>query len=65
MNGQLQQCGHCGAIHSGVCPRIKSIEYHPDGTMKRVEYHNPNPPAPPSQPVHLSADDLWELTHRD
>lgn len=35
-------CQHCGAnvIHSGACPRIKAIEYFPDGTMKRVEYHD-------------------------
>ena len=34
------QCEHCGAWHSfGVCPRVKAIEYHPNGTVKRVEYH--------------------------
>lgn len=36
-------CKHCGLIHAygGVCPRIKAIEYYPDGTIKRVEYHGP------------------------
>jgi len=22
----------------GICPQVRSIEYHPDGTVKRVEY---------------------------
>lgn len=38
--GQLHYCGHCGMYHQGQCPRIKSIEYWPDGTVKRVEYHD-------------------------
>lgn len=38
--GQLDYCGHCGAWHQGQCPRIKSIEYWPDGTIKKVEYHD-------------------------
>lgn len=33
-------CGHCGMIHSAICPRIKSIEYYPNGTIKKVEYHS-------------------------
>ena len=44
-------CPHCGMGHSGMCPRIKAIEYHQDGTTKRVEYHVPQPtiwPSPPS-----------------
>jgi hypothetical protein len=24
----------------GPCPRVKSIEYHPDGTIKRVEFND-------------------------
>ncbi len=34
-------CGHCGAIHAGACPRVAAIEYHQDGTIKRVEYREP------------------------
>jgi hypothetical protein len=26
-------------LHAGECPRIKAIDYYPDGTTKRVEYH--------------------------
>jgi hypothetical protein len=35
----FQPCSHCGTYHTVPCPRIKAIEYHQDGTMKRVEYH--------------------------
>jgi len=38
-------CGHCGYGHSGTCPRIKAIEYYANGTVKRVEYHEPQPSA--------------------
>lgn len=42
-------CPHCSGpfsatIHSGACPRVKAIEYHPDGAVKRVELHpEPSP----------------------
>lgn len=34
-------CPHCGGMHfnGSTCPRISAIEYWPDGTIKRVEYH--------------------------
>ena len=37
-------CPHCSGPHSAVfhggpCPRIKAVEYYPDGSIKRVEYH--------------------------
>jgi hypothetical protein len=25
-------------IHGPMCPRIKAIEYYPNGTVKRIEY---------------------------
>lgn len=34
-------CNWCGAYHIGACWRVKSIEYNPDGTVKRVEFHDP------------------------
>lgn len=37
------KCGHCGGYHIGTCPRVKAVEYHPNGTVKRVEYHEPHP----------------------
>lgn len=35
-------CGYCGnhIQHIGVCPRVKAIEYHPNGSVKRVEFHD-------------------------
>jgi hypothetical protein len=33
-----RQCGWCGMIHGPTCPRIKAIEYYPNGTVKRVEF---------------------------
>lgn len=37
-------CPYCSGPNSivvhgtYVCPRVKAIEYHPDGTVKRVEF---------------------------
>ena len=40
--GNYVPCPHCGMAHSGVCPRVRAIEYHQDGvTVKRVEFHSP------------------------
>ena len=36
---KIYYCGHCGCYHQGICSRIKSIEYYPDGTLKKIEYH--------------------------
>ena len=32
-------CAYCGGIHTGTCPRVKRIEYHPNGTVASVEFH--------------------------
>lgn len=36
-------CSYCGMIHHGTCPKVKAIDYFPDGTVKRVEFHKPEP----------------------
>jgi len=36
-------CPHCGLIHATTCSRIKAIEYRENGTVKRVEFHGPQP----------------------
>jgi hypothetical protein len=28
-------------IHQTTCPRVKAIEYHPDGSVRRLEFHVP------------------------
>lgn len=35
----LPTCRYCDATHDSIkCPRIKSIEFYEDGTVKRVEF---------------------------
>ena len=34
-------CGYCGNYHDGMCPRVEEIEYHNDGTVKRVKLRDP------------------------
>ncbi|HEU4635426.1 MAG TPA: hypothetical protein VFS41_04565 [Edaphobacter sp.] len=33
-------CQWCGMIHNGTCPKVSAIEYHPNGAVKRVEFHD-------------------------
>ena len=51
------KCLHCGLIHETTCPKIKAIEYHENGIIKRVEFFSatenyiPYTPMPvPSEP---------------
>jgi hypothetical protein len=37
------KCPYCGMFHDTTCQRIKAIEYYPDGSQKRVEFHPPEP----------------------
>lgn len=39
----MNTCPHCGLIHQTTCPRIKAMEYNPDGSVKRIEFHEPRP----------------------
>lgn len=42
----MPRCGYCGGVAHAMlvmCPRVKLVEYYPDGkTLKRVEFHEPN-----------------------
>lgn len=36
-------CPYCSSesvqvYHGGTCPRVKAIEYYPDGTIRKVEF---------------------------
>lgn len=53
-------CPHCGNWHTGVCPRVKSVEYNPDGTVRRVEYHDP---ATPQTGSWFTPCPWWPLPH--
>jgi len=44
-----ENCQHCGAIHETTCPRIRSIEYHETGAIKRIEFHGPQSLPPLNQ----------------
>ena len=35
-------CSNSGAkiYHGGTCPRVKFVEYYPDGSVKKVEFHD-------------------------
>jgi hypothetical protein len=34
----IAPCPHCGATHTTTCPKIKAIDYYPNGAVKRVEF---------------------------
>lgn len=34
-------CRYCGTYHGVRCPSVAAIEYHPDGTVRRVEFVQP------------------------
>lgn len=34
-------CRWCGLIHGERCPSVKSIEFFPDGQVKKVEFLTP------------------------
>ena len=53
----LAECRHCGNYHAGQCPRVKSIEYYPDGIIKRVEYFGMVDAV--SKPIHVVPVDGW------
>lgn len=41
LEGKVQgqaPCQHCGGIHLRACRRVKSAEWHPDGTLLKVTY---------------------------
>lgn len=33
-------CPYCGPYthHQGICPKVEEIEYHPNGTIKKVKF---------------------------
>lgn len=37
-SAKLKKCPFCSQIHEGQCPIVKSVEYYPNGTIKKVEY---------------------------
>lgn len=31
-------CHHCGGIHARACPRVRRMEFHPNGVVAAVEF---------------------------
>jgi hypothetical protein len=48
-------CRYCGpnTFHSGICPRVEEIEYHNDGTVRRVKLRESLPILVPTPPASL------------
>lgn len=52
----LRPCQHCGSYHGPLCPAIKAIEYHADGSLKRIEFW-------PQQPADSEAKRIPTAPH--
>ena len=52
-------CRWCKTYHPSKCPLVKALEYHPDGTLKRVEFHDRHPPLAAIEPPTVT--NPWEL----
>lgn len=61
----MTTCGWCGNWHGSACPRVKSMEFYPDGiTVKRVEFVTLSDlQAPVAQPVLQRQP--WQVTWND
>jgi hypothetical protein len=44
-------CRWCGMIHGPRCQNVKAMEFHEDGTLRRVEFFAPNDWLAPPPPV--------------
>lgn len=43
---KTEACPYCGTIHADKCSLVKAFEYHPDGSIKRVEFYTPGDYSP-------------------
>lgn len=59
-------CPHCGLMHETTCPRIRSVEYHENGTIKRIEFHAPQPVSAAPMQAPSSHRPHWQhvVVHR-
>ena len=56
----IQTCPYCGLSHTNVCWKIQEIEYHPDGSVKRVRFYDY---ASPVQYIPYIPPNLpWQVT---
>jgi hypothetical protein len=33
-----ESCQHCKGRHARACPRVKRLDFHPNGALKRVDF---------------------------
>jgi len=38
----IKPCRWCGLTHGYKCPIVRAMEFHPDGSLKRVEFVQPS-----------------------
>jgi len=57
-------CPYCGQIHERVCPLIQTMEYHPDGSLKKVTFFPTRLDFQTSTPLPLLPDPItgWKVT---
>jgi hypothetical protein len=40
---KTDKCFWCGIHHDALCPKVESIEYYPDGTIRKITFFAPGP----------------------
>ena len=60
-----EQCRWCGNYHGARCPEVRAIEYHEDGSMKRVEFTMPSDRMPPRIEYSLPAPSPRDLSEEE
>ncbi len=54
------KCQWCAGFHATKCPLVKAIEYHQDGTTKRVEFYAATDyPPTPTKVDQFKNDHRW------
>lgn len=56
-------CLYCGNYHNGMCWRVKSIEYHENGAVRKVELHDSSN-SPPMVEVSIGTPVIRYPPHR-
>jgi hypothetical protein len=54
---KMIECQWCNTEHKGRCPWVSAFEFHPDRTVKRVEFYIY--PAPAPIPVAANPYPMW------
>jgi hypothetical protein len=63
--GLAAPCRWCGQIHTQLCPAVRAMEFHPDGSVKRVEFVTAEPPRGGVAKVEWHAPEPRRFLDRD